>query len=81
METYLTVDGRELSLLALNDNLTRTCLVLRGLHSLIEATLQGPDLGDKEYGQLSLAELALKVVAAETENLLPSWPEAVAKTL
>jgi len=79
MKTYLTVDGRELSLLALNDNLTRTCLVLRGLHSLIEATLHGPDLGDKEYGQLSLAELVLKVIAVETENLLPDWPEAASR--
>lgn len=79
MKTYLTVDGRELNLLTLNDNLAKTCLVLRGLHALIEATLQGQDLGDKEYSQLTLAELALRIVAVETENLLPDWPDAVAK--
>lgn len=81
MKTYLTVDGRELSLMTLNDNLTKTCLVLRGLHALIEATLQGQNLGDKEYSQLILAELALKVIAMETENLLPDWLEATAKAV
>lgn len=80
MKTYLTVDGRELNLLALNDSLSHTCLVLHGLRSLIETTLEGRDLGDREYGQLTVAELVLKSIALETENLLPDWPEAVARS-
>ncbi len=73
MNTYVTIDGRELSLGALNDILARTCLALHGLRQLIGDTLDASELGEKECGRLTLAHLALAAITSQTENLIPDW--------
>lgn len=78
MKTYVAIDGRELSLIHLNDSLSRACLALRGLNGLIRTALNSHELGEASVCCLTLAELALETITRETENLLPEWKEAQA---
>ena len=77
MNTYLTVEGSELTLTALGDRLARTCLALHGLRSLILGTLSSRELGEIECGRLTVAQLALETITQQTEYLLPDLPESI----
>lgn len=75
MNTYLNLEGRELSLTHLSDGLTQTYLALRGLHVLIDGTLNSAELSESEVSRLTVAHLALKALASQTERLIPDWSQ------
>ncbi|MDR1044386.1 MAG: hypothetical protein LBP33_04605 [Candidatus Adiutrix sp.] len=79
MTSYLTIDGHELTLGGLNERLSRTCLALHGLRSLISGTLKSMELGERECGRLTLAQMALETITGEAESLLPEWPDFKAR--
>jgi hypothetical protein len=73
MNSYVTIDGHNLSLGELGDRLSQTCLALHGLTALMNRVMEenpgGPD--DELSGRLALARLALGAMARQLENLLP----------
>ena len=74
MTSYQTIDGHELTLHGLNEQLSQACLALHGLRSLIIGTLNSRELGERECGRLTLAQLALETITMQAESLLPEWP-------